>query len=184
MLVSAPVATVLGKASHFGQGVCASHHGHRHLGSTVADVHGTNPLGQCSSNRCPYVRLGQATLMHLLHSLHFYLAHFDIHLVARQVAGWDNIAADALSRDNLLMFFHRPTYHHHQFLKPSGSFCCSSPDLERILSGYIAQALAPSTRQTYQSGQRRFLRFCTEAGLQPLPLSEHPRLFVAHLAFS
>ena len=38
-----------------------------------------------------------AMLMHLLRSLHFYLAHFDIHLVARHVAGRDNTAADALS---------------------------------------------------------------------------------------
>ena len=57
------------------------------------------------------------------------------------------------------------------------------PDLESTVSGYLAQALAPSTLRTYQSGQRRFLRFCTDADLQPLTLSENLLcLFVAHLA--
>ena len=44
-------------------------------------------------------------LMNLLRCLHFYLAHFDIHLVARHLAGVENTAADALSRDNLTVFF-------------------------------------------------------------------------------
>jgi hypothetical protein len=57
------------------------------------------------------------------------------------------------------------------------------PNLESIVSGYLAQSLVRSTLRTYQSGQRRFLRFCTDAGLQPLPLRENLlRLFVAHLA--
>lgn len=55
-------------------------------------------------------------------------------------------------------------------------------ELERTVSGYLDQSLAPATTRTYQSGQRRFLRFCTEAGIQPLPLNEHTLcLFVAHL---
>ena len=57
------------------------------------------------------------------------------------------------------------------------------PDLEKAVSGYLAQTLASSTRRMYQSGHRRFLRFCADAGLQPLPLSENLFcLFVAHLA--
>ena len=46
-------------------------------------------------------------------------------------------------------------------------------DLERTFSGYLAQALAPSTLQMYQSGQGRLPRFCMEACLQPMPLGEH-----------
>ena len=58
------------------------------------------------------------------------------------------------------------------------------PNLESTVSGYLAQAIAPSTLQTYQSGQRQFVHFCAEAGLQPLPLSENSLcLFVAHLGF-
>ena len=95
-------------------------------------------------------------LMHPLRCLH-------LHLVARHLAGVENTAADALSRDNLTRL--------------------ALPDLESTVSGYLAQSLAPSTFRTYQSGQRRFLRFCTDAGLQPLPLTENLLcLFVAHLA--
>ena len=38
-------------------------------------------------------------LMHLLRCLHFFLAQFDISLVAKHIAGVHNTAADALSRD-------------------------------------------------------------------------------------
>ena len=126
------------------------------------------------------------TLMHLLRCLHFYLAQFDIRVVTRHIAGAENTAADALSRDNLEVFFQlNPQAKKH----PSpGAADTSSPrlalaNLEETLSGYLAQSIAPSTLRTYQSGQRRFLRFCTDSGRQPLPLSEHTLcLFVAHLA--
>ena len=44
-------------------------------------------------------------LMHLSRCLHFFLAHFDIRLVARHIAGIYNTAADALSHNNLGIFF-------------------------------------------------------------------------------
>ena len=44
-------------------------------------------------------------LMHLLRCLHFFLPHYDIRLIARHIAGVNNTAADALSRDNLPVFF-------------------------------------------------------------------------------
>ena len=44
-------------------------------------------------------------LMHLLRCLHFFLARFDISLVAKHIAGVHNTAADALSRDKLVSFF-------------------------------------------------------------------------------
>ena len=46
-----------------------------------------------------------ALLMHLLRCLQFYLTHFDIRIAARHLAGVENTAADALSRDNLTVFF-------------------------------------------------------------------------------
>ena len=45
------------------------------------------------------------SLMHLLRCLHFFLAHFDITLTAKHLPGIQNTAADALSRDNLHIFF-------------------------------------------------------------------------------
>ena len=54
--------------------------------------------------------------------------------------------------------------------------------LEENVSFFLGQALAPSTLRSYRSGQKRFLRFCQEAILQPLPLTEHVLcLFVAQL---
>ena len=61
--------------------------------------------------------------------------------------------------------------------------CHSAVPLERTLSGYLAHDLAPSTLRSYQPGQIRFLCFCADTGLPPLPLSEHILcLFVGNLA--
>ena len=46
-----------------------------------------------------------AQLMHLLRCLHFFTAHLQISIQAEHVAGTLNSAADALSRDNLTLFF-------------------------------------------------------------------------------
>jgi hypothetical protein len=60
-----------------------------------------------------------ALLMHLLRCLHFYLAHFDIRVIARHVAGVENTAADALSRNNLDVFFqHQPQANQHPATVP------------------------------------------------------------------
>ena len=48
---------------------------------------------------------GSAKDVTLMHILHFYLAQFDIRVVTRHIAGAENTAADALSRDNLKVFF-------------------------------------------------------------------------------
>lgn len=42
--------------------------------------------------------------MHLIRCLTFFLSHYDMILVAEHLPGKDNIAADALSRDNLPLF--------------------------------------------------------------------------------
>ena len=50
-----------------------------------------------------------ATLMHQMRCLHFYVAQFDIRVVARDLVGVENTAADALSCNNLAVFFqHNP----------------------------------------------------------------------------
>ena len=54
--------------------------------------------------------------------------------------------------------------------------------LEENVSFFLGQALAPATLRSYKSGQRRFLRFCQDARLQPLPLTEQLMcMFVAQL---
>ena len=44
--------------------------------------------------------------MHLLRSLWFFVAHFDIDLKCKHIAGVDNSTGDQLSRNNLHLFFH------------------------------------------------------------------------------
>ena len=48
---------------------------------------------------------------------------------------------------------------------------------------YFRSGLAPSTHKSYDSAKRRFLCFCTQAGLDPLPVSENLLCrYVAYLA--
>ena len=46
-------------------------------------------------------------------------------------------------------------------------------ELDESVEFYFWNALAPSTRKTYQSAKTRYLKFCTKGGFPPLPLSEH-----------
>ena len=61
----------------------------------------------CSDNAAVVAALtsGSARDPILMHLLRFFLAHYDIRLLARHIAGVDNTAADALSRNNLTVFF-------------------------------------------------------------------------------
>ena len=44
-------------------------------------------------------------VMHLLHCLWFFVAHYDIVLTSEHIAGTDNCTADYLSRNNMHTFF-------------------------------------------------------------------------------
>ena len=53
-----------------------------------------------------------SAIMHLVRSLHFFLAHFDIKLTASHIAGKSNDLADALSRNHMQVFYKlAPTAH-------------------------------------------------------------------------
>jgi len=57
--------------------------------------------------------------------------------------------------------------------------------LDGFAVNYFTKGLADSTQQSYGSAQNRFLTFCPEAGLQPVPVSEKVLCyFVAYLANS
>ena len=91
------------------------------------------------------------TLMHLLRCLHFFLAHFDIRLIGRYLAGEDNSAADALSRTAGRPF---------SITVATGSQGTAAtpvprlalPDMESAVFEYLAQSLARSMLRTYKSG--------------------------------
>ena len=130
-------------------------------------------------------------LMHLLRCLHYFLAQFDVSLVAKHIAGVHNTAADALSRNKLVSFF-QCVPQANQLPTP-----VPLPLMEMLLHrrpDWLSTAwgtmflttldrhLAPSTMQVYRSGLKRFTRFCNDAKFTSLPLTENLLcMFVAHL---
>ena len=57
------------------------------------------------------------------------------------------------------------------------------PQLLRTVEELFREGLAPTTRRTYVTGKRRYLRFCESLGLSPTPASEQVlQVFVASLA--
>ena len=57
--------------------------------------------------------------------------------------------------------------------------------LEEIVSRLVEASVAPSTRKTYLSGQRRYFSFCKKVQLSYLPLTEDKAcLFVTYLVDS
>ena len=133
--------------------------------------------------------------MHLLRSLFFFQASCHVSLVAEHIRGVKNGLADALSRNN-----------HQKFLSCMSSACqvtevrSTAPinasigapaarldiqTLDRLATSYFTKGLADYTQRSYGSAQNRFLKFCTEVGLQPVPALEQVLCyFVAYLASS
>ena len=128
----------------------------------------------------------------LLRCFYFYAAFYHFQYSIEYVPGVLNTAADALSRDNLTLF---------SSLIPQSSQTMVDTSLEellitqrpdwgsaqwiRLFKGYLANALAPSTRQTYSFAVRRYLVFCSQFSLSPLPLrQETVARFISHLAIS
>ena len=55
--------------------------------------------------------------------------------------------------------------------------------LEGLVQSLYAKGIADSTRSAYSTAQHRYLTFCSNFGIAPLPLSEHTLcLFAAYLA--
>ena len=115
-MVSDPAAKGVGRVPHCCKGTGSGGHGF----SVIAPPRQSTTALVRSDNRAVVAALPSGTaldpvLMHILRCLHFFLAHHDIRLVARHIAGINNTVADALSRDNLPVFSnvnHRPTPRH------------------------------------------------------------------------
>ena len=94
-------------------------------------------------------------------------ARFDFRVTAQHTPGVTTIAADALSRNNLHLFFvQAPHASSHPTvvtpdLLPQLSWCRPAWSLTRLddlVRYFLQNALVPSTRRTYQS---RYLSFCS-----------------------
>ena len=126
--------------------------------------------------------------MHLVRCLSFFTAHFQLVVAAEYIPGQVNVAADALSRDRLSQFRLQVPTGHGDSSRTPGHASVLPPrldlaELERVVQGYFAKGLAPSTATTYKNGQDRYIKFYEAAAMTPLPIQESQLCsFVAFLA--
>ena len=123
----------------------------------------------------------EPVVMHLLRSMWFFVAHFDMSISIEHISRVCNGVADMLSRDKIQNFF--------LFESAVGSLSNTNPrrahkdrvgvqtrlDLHNFQSAvqhYYQQGLAASTQKSYQSGQHRYLAFCSSIKKSPLPTTE------------
>ena len=125
------------------------------------------------------------TLLHLLRCLYFYAALFRFSYCPLHLPGISNVAADALSRDNMSLFLS---------LVPQGSgglqpAAVATPrlgisSLDRAVHGYFMTSLSPGTLRSFRTALGSYLSFCHQFGfLSPFPSSESlPSQFSSYLA--
>ena len=128
-------------------------------------------------------------LAHMLRCLFFICARQQFTLVAKHTPEKDNVAADAISRNNFSF---------------AGALCCELTDtnstisnkdtglqlsrlvvarLDQLVQFYFKQTLAPSTMRSYESAKKNYLAFCVMVQANPVSVTETVLLrFVAALA--
>ena len=94
-------------------------------------------------------------LMHLIRTLVFLACHFEFWFSASHIEGKANIIADTLSRNNL----QQPGMDIHR--------------LDQVVQQYYSAALTSSTHKTCKEAERKYLSFCNEFSITPIPTSEN-----------
>jgi len=108
----------------------------------------------------------------------FFVAYFDIDVRSRHIAGVHNCTADHLSCNNLRAFFCVHPQGLHTFTTTTnpvvrdGRTRLDIHPIQEAVHHYFENGLAPSTRQCYNAGQQRYLKFCTQANITPFPVTE------------
>ena len=128
-------------------------------------------------------------VMHLMRSLFFFLARWNVVLVCQHIAGAQNGAADALSHNFLPETGARSKTRPHGHPGAAdespgvGAAGLDHSELDHLAHHFFLKGLASSTLRVYQSAQRRYGKVCAEDGLQAVPASEEGLCrFVAKLA--
>ena len=95
-------------------------------------------------------------MLHLLRSLHFFLAKWDIAITSQHISGAINHAADALPHNNM-----------------QASGCGASRldlcQLEIKAAHLINLGISPSTAKVYDTGKKAYLKFCVRFNFTPIP---------------
>ena len=112
------------------------------------------------------------------------MAHYDIDIFIVHVTGITNCTADHLSRQRMSLFFSlNPQANVTPTALPSALMdIVASPSLDwtspafRQLFNTITEGLAVSTHKCYQTGQLRYLSFCRQLSINPVPTTERTLL--------
>ena len=127
-------------------------------------------------------------LMHLLRCLVFYAASFRFHFMSEHIPGERNIAADAISRNNLSLFTSlTPQIPHVVVPQPVLDLLVTRrPDWAPTTGPEHSHALYSGGLSSHAGClPQRYSRFCANFDLSPLPLIEHTLCqFVAFLSDS
>ena len=119
--------------------------------------------------------------MHLVHILMFLAAHFDFWFVAKHVEGNANSLVDDLSCHNLPHFFSQvPQVEYNKLPQVPPSLLdllgynhhIWTSTLDQAVWEYYTTALTPATHKTYKAAEHKYLTFCINFNLSPLPTSE------------
>ena len=150
---------------------------------------------ECRTDNAAIINKGQSKMplaMHLMRGLFFFAARFNLSVYAVHLPRVQNVAADMhyVSRDDAAAFFHQvPMVCKEPVQVPlelQQLLIANQPDWTsrawRCLLGTIfMKGLAESTQLTYLSGKKRYLSFCTRAGVAPVPVGE--KLLCSFVAF-
>ena len=120
-------------------------------------------------------------VMHLIRLLVFFASKYNFWFTATYIPGKLNVAADALSRNNMSVFFMQapqadpqptavaPALHgfavstrHHMDMQ----------ELEQAVQRYFAAGLTSATHKTYLLAECHYLNFCSSFSFVPLPTLE------------
>ena len=109
--------------------------------------------------------------MHLLRYLYFFQAAHQVKLMTEHIKGSHNELADATIAQN---FYLCSTGARGSAPPPETSYSrpASRLDISSLEKLAFTEGLADSTHRTYSSAQNRYLLFCRDASLRPLPASE------------
>ena len=116
-------------------------------------------------------------LMHLIRLLVLFAAHFNFWFIATHVMGEKNTFADALSRRfiSLTDATHQSAAYSNSPAVTGASSSEHHMDLHLLdpaIRLYFSSALAVSSYKTYKAAENKYLSFCNNFSLQPLPCTE------------
>ena len=113
--------------------------------------------------------------MHLVRSIFFNTATNHYTILVTHIVGTNNSIADSLSRLQISRLRHlAPTADFHPTPVPA-----SAATLAHCLAFLQSQAIADSTRRSYQAGTRRYSPFCASMRWQSFPATETTLCFFA-----